>query len=62
MEKLIQRLTNETWEKINLNTMKAAKKVLIDTLGAMITGVNEPSMKNLIDVQVNIGDYLDFSQ
>jgi len=49
MEKLIQRLTNETWEKINLNTMKAAKKVLIDTLGAMITGVNEPSMKNLID-------------
>lgn len=49
MENLIQRLTDETWENINRNTLEAAKKVLIDTLGAMITGMHESSTKKLIE-------------
>ncbi|AOV07424.1 MmgE/PrpD family protein [Sporosarcina ureilytica] len=49
METLSQKLMDETWDSVHLNTLESAKKVLIDTLGATIAGVYEPSMKKLIE-------------
>ncbi|PIC78097.1 hypothetical protein CSV74_00805 [Sporosarcina sp. P19] len=49
MEMFIQRVTDYSFEDIDQTTMESAKKVLIDTIGAMIIGVYDSSTERLLD-------------
>lgn len=48
MEELARRLVNTTWEDISNKAIQSAKNVLLDTVGAMLTGMKEPSTQTLI--------------
>lgn len=49
MEMFIQRVTGRSFEDIDQKTLESAKKVLIDTIGAMIVGVYDSSTQRLLD-------------
>lgn len=48
MENLTIRLIDTTWDDIEVGTIEAAKKVLLDTIGALLAGMKETSTKKLI--------------
>lgn len=59
MENKIQSIVQTDWNDLSADTILSAKKVLLDTIGAMIAGANEQATKQLI-VQLaeeNKGNY-----
>lgn len=48
MDKFLASIIDKTWDDLSIETVSAAKKVLLDTIGAMIAGANEAPTKQLI--------------
>lgn len=48
MEKFIKNISMKTWTDLEERTIEAGKKVLIDTIGAMMAGAKEDSTQNLM--------------
>src|SRR5699024_6347435 len=49
MKQFIEEVIDTTWDNLTEDTIAAAKKVLLDTVGAMIAGANESSTTQLIE-------------
>lgn len=50
MKHFIEKVIDTTWEDVTVETIEAAKKVLLDTVGAMIAGAKDSSTEQLIEL------------
>lgn len=59
MEKFVANILQTDWDDLSSETILAAKKVLLDTIGAMIAGAKEDATRQLINqlLQDNEGTY-----